>query len=161
ATRLRRQNELLKKENEQLEKQIKQLELLLELLKLDGTWVVDSATRDGKPVEDMMAGGMVFSGADSGDKLTLKGAKGEGQRLTYKMDPFQKPRIMAFTAEKNETNAALGQAICELDDDTLKVCLGPPDKRPTEFTDKGQTLIRLKRLNLPLRILTPLNPGIA
>src|SRR5262245_47367895 len=160
ATRLRRQNELLKKENEQLEKQIKQLEKQLELLKLDGTWVVDSATRDGKPVEDMKAGRMVFSWDNSGDKLTLKGADGKEQRVAYTIDPFQKPKVIDFTPEKNEKNAALGKAIYDVDDDTLKVCLGPPDKRPTAFTDKGQTLIRLKRLNLPLRILTPLNPGI-
>src|SRR5262249_18571828 len=155
ATRLRRQNERLKKENERLEKEIELLKKEIELLKLDDTWVVDSATRDGKPVKDLKAGRMVFSG----DKLTLKGADGKEQRFTYNIDPFQKPKIIDFTPEKKEKNAALGQAIYEVYDDTLKVCLGPPDKRPTEFTDKGQILIRLKRLNLPLRILTPLNPG--
>jgi len=112
-----------------------------EMKKLDGTWVVDKATSDGKPVEDMKGGRAVFAG----DKLTLKAADGKEEKFTYKVDPSQKPKTMDFTPEKKEKNTAPGKAIYELNGDTLKVCLGPPDKRPAEFTDKGQVLIVLKR----------------
>jgi uncharacterized protein (TIGR03067 family) len=109
-----------------------------EMKKLEGTWLVVKATYDGKPEEGFK--GLVFAGA----KLTLKVADGKDQKFTYKIDLSQKPKTMDFTSEKKE-NAKLGKAIYELDGEALKVCLGPPEKRPTDFTDKGQVLIVLKR----------------
>ena len=112
-----------------------------EMKKLEGTWVVESATADGKAEADLKGGQAVFAG----DKLTLKGPGDKVEKFTYKVDPAQKPKTLHLTPEKKEKNAGTGKAIYELDGDTLKVCIGPPDKFPTEFTDKGHTLIVLKR----------------
>jgi uncharacterized protein (TIGR03067 family) len=109
-----------------------------EMKKLEGTWLVHKATYNGKPVEGFK--GWVFAG----EKLTLKSAVGKEENFTYKVDPSQKPKTMDFTPEKKE-RGALGKAIYVLEGETLKVCLGPPEKRPTEFTDKDQVLIVLKR----------------
>jgi uncharacterized protein (TIGR03067 family) len=113
-----------------------------EAKKLEGTWAVDSATIDGQAVEEMKGGRAVFAG----DKLTLKGADGkETEKHTYKVNPSQKPKTMDFIPERQKKNSAPGKAIYELDVDTLKLCVSSPDRRPTEFTDKGQVLIILKR----------------
>lgn len=113
-----------------------------ELKKLEGTWTIDSATLDGKAVKEMQAGQAMFAG----HKLTLKDADGKvKQKFTCKVDPSQKPKTMNFVLDKKEKNAAPGNAIYELKGNSLKLCIGPPDKRPTEFSDKGQVLIVLKR----------------
>jgi uncharacterized protein (TIGR03067 family) len=112
-----------------------------EMKKLEGAWVVHSATRDGKTLNHLKDGQMVFAG----DKLTIKPAAGDDETVTYKVDPSQKPKRMDLDPENKKLTADLGKAIYELNGDTLKLCLGPPDKRPTEFTDKDRALIMLKR----------------
>ena len=52
---------------------------------------------------------------------------------------------MDLNPENERLKADVGKAIYELDGDTLKLCLGPPDNRPTEFTDKDKALLVLKR----------------
>ena len=112
-----------------------------EMKKLEGTWVVDSATMDGKPDKDAKGGQVVFAG----NKITLKKADGTEEKFTYKVDPSKKPKTMDFVPDEKKPNSATGAGIYELDGDTLKACIGPPDKRPTEFSDKGQMLMVLKR----------------
>jgi uncharacterized protein (TIGR03067 family) len=112
-----------------------------EAKKLEGSWNVESATYDGKPMPDLQRGQLVFAG----NTLILKGVNGREQKLTYRVDPSKNPKTMDFEMEKKEANASPGTAIYEINGDALKLCLGPPDKRPTEFTDKGQILLVLKR----------------
>jgi uncharacterized protein (TIGR03067 family) len=112
--------------------------------KLEGTWTVDSASRDGK---DTTAKGsqIVFAG----NKMTLKPAKAVESKedaMTFQVDPAKKPGSIDFGyVGKAPPNTAPGKGIYELDGDTLKLCIGPPDKRPTEFTDKGALFMVLKR----------------
>lgn len=109
--------------------------------KLEGTWLVKSATLDGKNVADMKDGQIVIAG----DKLTLKPKAGKDIECTFKVDSTKKPKTMRLAFVEKVPNAAPGQVIYDLDGDDLKLVFGPPDKLPTEFTDKGQPLVMLKR----------------
>ena len=112
-----------------------------EVKKLEGTWVVHSATRDGKTLNHLKGGQMVFAG----DKLTIKPAAGDDEKVTYKVDPSQKPKAMDLDPENKKLKADWGKGIYELDGNTLKLCLGRQGARPTEFTDADRPLLVLKR----------------
>ncbi len=108
-----------------------------EMKKLEGTWVMVSATSNGKPIEEAPGGEWIF--AD--DRLTVRMKDGETTKNRYEIDPSQKPKAINTIREAGDEGPGLG--IYEFDSDTLKVCFGP--KRPTEFTAKGQVLFTLKR----------------
>ena len=112
-----------------------------EAKKLEGTWLVKSATHDGKPVDDMKDGQVVIAG----DKLTIKPKGGKDQEFTFNVDPSKKPKEMNMALVVKVPNASPGLVIYELDGDKLNMAIGPPDKRPTEFNDKGQALVTLVR----------------
>jgi uncharacterized protein (TIGR03067 family) len=112
-----------------------------EMKKFEGTWLVDSATRDGKPAEDWKDGRLVFAG----DRVAFKGSKGKEQQFIYKVEPSKKPKTIDFSLAKKDTSEAPHLAIYELAGDTLKLCVGPVDQRPTEFNDKKGLLAVLKR----------------
>jgi uncharacterized protein (TIGR03067 family) len=118
----------------------KEESLKKELKSLEGTWTVESLSFQGKP--DKGAGGefVITEG-----KITIKKKDGTNETVSFKIDPSKKPKQMDFTPEEEKKNAAPGKAIYELDGDTLKICVGPPDKRPEEISDKGQGLFTLKR----------------
>jgi uncharacterized protein (TIGR03067 family) len=111
-----------------------------ELKSLEGTWTVASATFQGKADKEE-AGEFIFAA----DQLTMKNKEGKKETVSFKIDPSKKPKIMDFTPAAEKKNASPGKAIYELDGDTLKICVGPPDKRPDEIGDKGQVLFTLKR----------------
>jgi uncharacterized protein (TIGR03067 family) len=109
-----------------------------ELKKLEGTWVVESASRDGKDA----TGGGPSELVISGNSITMKEAtKDRKGKIT--IDPTKNPKtIDVEPEEKKETSPA----IYELTGDTLKLCIGRPGKdRPTEFSDTGHVLVTLKR----------------
>jgi uncharacterized protein (TIGR03067 family) len=112
-----------------------------DMKRLKGTWVIQSATRDGKTLNHLKGGQLVFDGG----KLTIKPAVGDEEEATCKVDPSQKPKTMDLDPENEKLKADLSKAIYELDGNTLKLCIGPPDKRPAEFTDKSRALLVLER----------------
>ena len=112
-----------------------------EAKKLEGTWLVTTATFDGKALDDMKDGQIVFAA----EKLSIKPKDGKEQKFTFKVDPAKKPKTMDLAFVEKVPNAAPGLVIYDLDGDTLKLVVGQPNKRPTEFTDKGHPLIVLKR----------------
>jgi uncharacterized protein (TIGR03067 family) len=108
---------------------------------LEGTWLVVSATMDGKDLPDARGGAVVFAGA----QLTFKDKAGKEEKYTYRLDLSRKPRMIDFTPEKAKANVAPGRGIYELRGDTLRLCVGPPNRRPTEFSDTKRVLWTLKR----------------
>ncbi len=109
---------------------------------IEGTWVVESATVDGKAEDDIKGEKMTFKNGT----LTVK-TKQKDEKGTYKLDSAQKPKTIDVTDDgKNETYAG----IYKLDGDRLTICV--PDKagnaRPKEFTAKEgsrQMVLELKR----------------
>ena len=111
-----------------------------EVKKLEGTWVVVSATLDGKPIEsEERAREVSFAGY----KLVIKTEAGKEEKWTFKIDPTKKPKTLDVTPEVKATPAKVGSAIYELDGDRLKICIDDP--RPKEFTDTDQPLLIFKR----------------
>jgi uncharacterized protein (TIGR03067 family) len=110
--------------------------------KLDGTWVVVSAERGGKPHDAIKDDKVIFAG----NKMTIKG-KGKDQKLTIKVDASKKPKTVDFSPEDMADKTAKG--IYVLEGDELKVCMAPPDQeRPKEFATKEGSqlmLVKLKR----------------
>lgn len=111
---------------------------------LEGTWTVEQATIDGKQVVASEGGEFVFAAG----RLTMKPPMDLPEQVfKYRVDPSKKPAAIDFAFDgAAPPNAGIGPAAYELDGDTLKLCLAPPDKpRPAEISDKGQVLFVLKR----------------
>jgi uncharacterized protein (TIGR03067 family) len=103
---------------------------------LQGEWEIISAESNGEPPPAGLLDGakLVFSA----DNLSLMGKDG-----TFELDARTSPRQINFIRGKVRQ---LG--IYELDEDRLKLCVGPADDRPKEFKTKKFTdhsLFLLKR----------------
>lgn len=111
--------------------------------KLEGTWVVELASLDGKrpePTEKEQAAEYVFTA----DKVTVKMKGGDIVRVSYRIDPTKSPKTMDLVfAKEAKPDSTRDLFIYQLDGDTLKLCTS--FKRPAAFSDKGQSLFVLKR----------------
>jgi uncharacterized protein (TIGR03067 family) len=109
-----------------------------DLEKLQGTWQLQSATRDGvaAPAEEGPKIKLTFKG----NKLTLL----EGERpynATVMLDATRKPATINFVLEDGKQTV---KGIYLLDGDTLKMCTGAPgNERPREFASKAGTDVSL------------------
>ena len=110
-----------------------------EAKKLDGTWVVESTSRDKELAMPWKGGQFVFAG----DMVTLKLPYMKGETFTFKVDPAKMPKAMDFAPPK-KSKQAHRPMIYELDGDSLKLCIGG-DKRPAKLTDKDGFVVLLKR----------------
>jgi RNA polymerase sigma factor (sigma-70 family) len=97
------------------------LDVLAELEKLDGTWVVTSASVDGKDVPHLRDGEMVFRG----DRMTSHLSKNSpGGRSTITLDPAANPKTIRFTPIDGPTGATPSSGTYEISGDTLKLTIG-------------------------------------
>jgi uncharacterized protein (TIGR03067 family) len=97
--------------------------------KLQGTWSVVSAERDGKPSDEYKQFFFTFTG----DRFILKGPELDREGAV-KIDASRKPKHI--TLSPVSFKAAM-QGIYEFEKETLKLCLGDLGKdRPAEFTTK-------------------------
>src|SRR5207248_1587898 len=107
-----------------------------------GTWVVVSATKDGKADDEIKGEKITFKDG----KLTIT-TKKKDEQGTYKIDPAQKLKTIDVTeAGKDRTH----RGIYKLDGDKLTLCVSaePEGQRPADFTAKEgepHLLIELKR----------------
>lgn len=114
-----------------------------EVKKLEGTWVVTSATQDGKALVEMKDAQMTFTAKE----LTIQSKFVGKLNLPIKVDPTEKPNAIDLRFPGGEGWLRIDgvrKGIYELDRDNLKLCI-TDDKRPTKFSDKGAALIVLKR----------------
>jgi uncharacterized protein (TIGR03067 family) len=111
---------------------------------LQKTWVVTSATRDGKALEDMTDATIAIGPKE----MTLQARDGTKLTWPFTVDPARKPHAIDFRLEGGEGWLRINgtyKGIYELDGDSLKLCVGSGDERPTKFSDKGAALVVLKR----------------
>jgi uncharacterized protein (TIGR03067 family) len=117
-----------------------------ELEKLQGTWKVVKAIKEGRAKSDDELKEMhaVITADKLTVKLTVKASEDLSETTPFTIDPSKQPTTIDLTIGKRTL-----QGIYELDKDTLKICVSlEEDKRPTEFTstDKSRTsLLILQR----------------
>jgi uncharacterized protein (TIGR03067 family) len=114
-----------------------------DMKKLEGTWVVVSAERDGKNYDRIKDDQVVFAG----DKITIK-SKERDQKGTYKLDPSKKPKALDLISDNAGDPPVHG--IYEFKGEELRICFSRPGKdRPTAFATQAgseMTLVVMKRV---------------
>lgn len=109
---------------------------------IEGTWIVVSASKDGKENDEIKGEKITFKGG----KVTVSKKK-KNEEGTYKIDPSQNPKTIDVTGEgKDGTH----RGIYKLDGDKLTLCIADEasEGRPKDFTakeDDGKMVIELKR----------------
>lgn len=112
-----------------------------EAKKLEGTWVVESTSRDAELAAPWKGSQWVFAK----DVVTVKWPmRKEVTLFPFTVDQAKMPKVMDFAPPKNSKQAPWPM-IYELDGDSLKLCIGSGDKRPAKFTDKDGFIVILKR----------------
>jgi uncharacterized protein (TIGR03067 family) len=99
--------------------------------KIQGSWVCESALRDGEPLT--AEGAMSIKLTFKGNKMTMvTGDSDKKHEHTFKLYPSKKPKEITMGEGKKEL-----KAIYALDGDVLKMCAGKPgDERPKELEAK-------------------------
>ena len=108
--------------------------------KLQGTWVVESTSREKELNNPWKGGQFVFAG----DTATVKLPNEQEQTFTFTVDPAKMPKAMDFAPPK-KSGQAPWPMIYELDGDSLKLCIAYGGKRPATFTNKDGLIVVLKR----------------
>jgi uncharacterized protein (TIGR03067 family) len=124
--------------------------------KLQGTWKVTSAERDGQP--DPVSKDAVTTFTADG-KLSVKFADGKTGQGTYKLDPTQKPPAMEYTLDYGPDKGKPLLGIYALEGNGLKICRSDAGKpRPKVFMtkpDSGRMLFVLRREKAPVTKAPP------
>ena len=105
-----------------------------DLKAMEGTWKVEKAEAEGKPVESEEMKALVVKIAGDRYEVTTKDGMDAG---TVKVDETQKPKTMDATDTEGDDVGKVIKAIYELSGDTLRVCYALDGSgRPTEFATK-------------------------
>jgi uncharacterized protein (TIGR03067 family) len=114
--------------------------------RLEGAWIVTAAEYRGKKVDRPPFERVIFAAGKAGDEAANK--KGAGV-FKYEIDSGKSPKVIAATAvgERGKREGLVG--IYEVDEDTLKLCLVPGNRRlPVAFKtgpDDQAIVLELKR----------------
>jgi uncharacterized protein (TIGR03067 family) len=118
-----------------------------DLKAMEGTWKVEAAEADGKPVESEELKALVVTITGDRYEVTTKDGKEAG---TLKLDESQKPKTMDATDTEGFDAGKVIKAIYELSGDTLRVCYAVDGEsgRPKELATKEDSpwlLVTYKR----------------
>jgi uncharacterized protein (TIGR03067 family) len=106
-----------------------------ELAKFQGGWQLVSGVINGNPIPDDDA--KQIERKFDGDKFEAKKGGMTLTKGTVKIDPTKKPKAVDVQLSQSDGGEVTLKGIYELDGDTMKTCLAPPDHdRPTDFTSK-------------------------
>ncbi|MBN9521214.1 TIGR03067 domain-containing protein [bacterium] len=105
---------------------------------LQGTWVIEAATLEGRDHIDDFAGMKLVL---AGDHYTVDFGKNT-DKGTFVLDPTKTPKRIDIRSADGPFKGKTLPGIYELKSDTLVLCLegdGKADKRPTKFEAPGTT----------------------
>ncbi len=105
---------------------------------LQGTWVIEAATLEGRDHIDDFAGMKLIL---AGDRYTVDFAKNT-DKGTFAIDPTKTPKRIDIRSADGPFKGKTLPGIYELKGNTLVLCLegdGKADKRPTKFDAPGTT----------------------
>jgi uncharacterized protein (TIGR03067 family) len=115
---------------------------------LQGTWTATSATRDGKPADDVVGHQLSFAG----HRFHIR--DGHGKPLnegTFRVDTNTTPATIDFEHATGALEGKVWKGIYAVHDGTLRICDNAPDldkDRPVEFeagAGSGYVLITFDR----------------
>jgi uncharacterized protein (TIGR03067 family) len=116
-----------------------------EMKKLEGTWTVVRARRDGEVDSDLIDAVVTLAGS----QFTSKSGKAVVARGAWKIDPAKKPRTLDIEYKEGPEKGQTAYGIYSLTDDTWVVLLSAPGKeRPVSFereSETGRTFLVLKQ----------------
>jgi len=113
-----------------------------EVRKLAGTWTVKMVTQDGQ--DRKKKGYDIAEFVFSADDVTIKWPK-KVAKSKYRLNVHRQPKTIDLLTQENEPYSAAANGAYELNGDTLKLVLGPPDSYRSEISDKNQLLFILVR----------------
>lgn len=113
--------------------------------KLQGTWTVTGAEREGKTLEKVHGDKLVLSGRN----FTIKAHDTE-MKGTFTVDATANPKVIDFKHTDGPHKDLTMEGIYTIEGDNLKLCVTEPGskQRPSDFTTKGsvrQMLITFKK----------------
>lgn len=111
--------------------------------RLDGKWVVESMTKDGKAVDTWVGAAREHTGP----KYTMSQDGGKSVSGTMKVDTVKKAIDMMPNEGQYKGKTLKGVYNLSADNNTLAVCFAEPDKdRPTDIKGgEGLTVVVYKR----------------
>jgi uncharacterized protein (TIGR03067 family) len=115
--------------------------------KIDGSWTGVSIVRDGNAMPEDEAKNVLVTFKDGKYEVKQGGQMiGKG---TIKVDTSKTPYQVEIMVEEGENAGQTELGICEVKDDSMKICFADPGKpRPTEFESKagsGNHFVTMKR----------------
>src|SRR5207247_7689109 len=127
---------------------------------IQGNWAAISGEGGGQPISgnDLINLRLVFDG----DHVTATGPGPTGGEGTFELDTAASPRRLKITRPEGPNRFAVMDGIYDLDGDRLKICMGEPEDKVTEFKSLPGTHIMLvefvRLVAAPGTIVLPYSP---
>ena len=115
---------------------------------LQGTWVAESAERNGQAADDLRGHQLTFAG----DRFTIRSKGKVIYQGTYTIDPSAKPATIDFRNTAGEMKGKTWLGIYEMEGEALRICDNADEVakgRPEAFVtgaSSGRVLISLRRV---------------
>jgi uncharacterized protein (TIGR03067 family) len=110
--------------------------------KLDGTYAVKSAEKDGEamPADELKK---VIEVVIKDDFLTIRREGGEDHKAKIKTDATQKPAHLDATPQDGEDKDKTLPGIYKMDKDELTIVVAREGGRPKDFDAKGKGIMKI------------------
>ena len=112
-----------------------------DLLRMQGTWVVERAMRDGQELSDRKDTKFTFKG----DQLSVVPLRGKTQSTPIHLSESDTPRRLFIDGLGPKEECKPLNCVYEWSERGLIICMADPEASPKEVSDRGQTMCVLRR----------------